>query len=141
MVTSISNVKEWPLQFRRLPDFNTGISAMSVGGGWAKFISDQHLGVGAFLTFEVVDERRLVVALHERSALEDFQPLQQQRVVEPTEVRECSDREPPPVDNTDPVHSHLPVLPKVLGDDRPQFQKTLRKTHMKKHDCSILVRP
>ena len=70
LLTSISTVKEWPLKFRLLPDVRTGISAVSVGGGWAKFLEDQNLGVGAFMTFEVVDERRLVVALHHRSAVE-----------------------------------------------------------------------
>ena len=42
---------------------------MSVCAGCPKFIHDQDLGYGAFLTFEIVDERRLVVGIHRRSAL------------------------------------------------------------------------
>lgn len=73
LVTSITTPTEWPLQFQRLLDVSDGISAVSVGDGWAKFLESQNLGIGAFLTFEVVDDRRLVVAHHHRSADEDFQ--------------------------------------------------------------------
>lgn len=52
-----------------------GIAATSVGGGWARFVSDQNLGHGALLTFEVVDDWRLVVALHRRSGAEDCTPV------------------------------------------------------------------
>lgn len=62
LVTSVNFAKEWPLQFRRYSDVHTGVSAVFGGGGWAKFVADHHLGDGAFLTFEVVDERSLVVA-------------------------------------------------------------------------------
>ena len=58
--------EEWPVQVRLLPDVSSGNSAVSVGGGWAKFVADHALGLGAFLTFEYVDERRLVVTPTER---------------------------------------------------------------------------
>ena len=76
LVTSISRAKEWPLQLRLHPGMPDGISAVSVGGGWAKFIADHQLGDGAFLTFEVVADDCLVVALHCRSAHEDMEPFQ-----------------------------------------------------------------
>ena len=76
LVTSISTLKEWPLQFRRLSDACAGVAAVTVGGGWSKFVEDQNLGPGAFLTFELVDERRLVVALHNRRSPEELhQPV------------------------------------------------------------------
>ena len=61
------------MQFKRFHNVRKGIvTAVSVGEGWAKFLEDQKLGPGAFLTFEVVDSRRLVAALHHRSAPADF---------------------------------------------------------------------
>ena len=132
LVTSISTAKEWPLQLRRLPKMPRGISAVSVGGGWTKFIADQHLGDGAFLTIEVVDERRLVVALHYHSAHEHIKPFQLPGV-NSTIVRDCRDIEPPVEDNPQPVQAS--VLREVRIDERPDFQKT----HMKKHESSRIV--
>lgn len=69
LVTSISMLKEWPLQIRQLQHVRPpGVSAVSIGGGSAIFLVDHNLNVGAFLTFEVVDSRRFVVAIHSRSA-------------------------------------------------------------------------
>lgn len=136
LVTSISTRKEWPLRIRRLPDAHRGISAVSIGGGWARFIADQHLGVGAFLTFEVVDSRRLVVALHRCSAPTDYSPLHQHRF-DAALVRDCLQREPPEVDTLNPMPSDS--LSPVRGNDRPHFQKMLRKAHMKKYASNKLV--
>jgi hypothetical protein len=49
LVTSITIQKEWPLRFRRFPNMRRGVSAVSVGEGWARFMSDQGLGLGALL--------------------------------------------------------------------------------------------
>ena len=125
------------MQFRRIHDVRKGIVvAVSVGDGWAKFIADQKLGTGAFLTFEVVDARRLVVTLHHRSAPEDL--LQHpQPPVHTGLVRDCCVREPQvAVDSEDAESSPLPA---VSSDDRAQFRKILRKTHTKKQDSSRLV--
>ena len=136
LVTSISTRKEWPLRIRRLPDAQRGISAVSIGGGWARFIADQHLGVGAFLTFEVVDSRRLVVALHRCSTAPDYSPLHQHRF-DAALVRDCLQSEHTKVDRVNPMpaDSHSGVR----GNDRPHFLKTLRKAHMKKYASSKLV--
>lgn len=136
LVTSISTRKEWPLRFRRLPEVHRGISAVSVGAGWARFIRDQQLGVGAFLTFKVVDSRRLVVALHRRFASTDVSPLHQ-HLFDAALVRDCLEREPPEVDNSHPMPPDL--LSEVRGNRRPHFQKTLRKTHTKKYASAKLV--
>lgn len=109
---------------------------MSVGGGWAKFCADQLLGDGAFLTFEVVDERRLVVALHCRSAHDNMKPFQLPGV-DGTVVRDCSDIKPPVEDNPQPVQAS--VRHEVRIDECPHFQKTLRKTHTKKHESNRIV--
>ena len=80
LVTSITTPKEWPLKLHKFVDVSSGRSAVSVGGGWAKFVLDQNLGLGAFLTFEVVDDRRLVVAHHQRCVAEDFEEAQEVNV-------------------------------------------------------------
>lgn len=139
LVTSINFAKEWPLQFRRYSDVHTGVSAVFGGGGWAKFVADHHLGDGAFLTFEVVDERSLVVALHTRGALGSYQSPEQERIVEASSQHPCSDHVPPTEDNSDPPQSLRGALTEVASDHHPQFQKTLRKTHMKKNDGGRLV--
>lgn len=133
LVTSISTEKEWPLQVRRLPDVRGRMSAVSVGGGWAKFLHDQQLGRGAFMTFELVDERRLVVALHQRGAPEFTQQTDNVAGL----VRDCCDSDLPEVLNTHPTT--LTQLPEVRTGDRPQFQKILRKTHILKHASSRIV--
>lgn len=135
LVTSITTPKEWPLKFHRFADVSSGSSAVSVGGGWAKFILDQNLGVGAFLTFEVVDDRRLVVAHHQRCAASDFEQPQR-RLLEFGLVNHC-EGEPPEDDAGHRREAN--VLPDVRSDDRPQFCKTIRKTHLKKHDSSRIV--
>ena len=73
LVTSIDFAKEWPLKFRRFADVHTGVSAVSVGGGWEQFVTDHELGDDAFLTFEMVDERTLVVALQAVGALGSYE--------------------------------------------------------------------
>lgn len=140
-MTSISTVNEWPLELRRSTNVFGGVTAVSGGGGWAKFCADQHLGAGAFMTFEIVDERRLVVAIHARSAIEDYQPLAKERVVDATSEHACGDIVPPPVDNSDTLPSNRRVLNEESNGSRPQFEKTLRKTHLKNHDGGRLVRP
>ena len=135
-MTSISRAKEWPLQLRLLPGMPDGISAVSVGGGWAKFIADHQLGDGAFLTFEVVADDCLVVALHCRGAHEDMEPFQRTGV-DFTQVRGCGDIEHSQVVNPKPVLAA--VLRQAHSSERPQFQKTIRKTHMKKHSSSRIV--
>ena len=136
LVTSTTTPTEWPLQFRRLLDVSGGISAVSVGDGWARFLENQNLGVGAFLTFEVVDDRCLVVAHHHRKVDEDI-PLAQLTDVDTGAERERREREPPVAENSPPRQSN--VLTQERLDDRLQFRKTLRKTHMKKHNCSRIV--
>lgn len=115
---------------------HTGISATTVGGGWARFVTDHNLNIGAFLTFELVDERRLIVSIHRRSGAEDYAPAQTRHVSMPA-VLDRRDREPPEVDNSRSEHSA--VLPVVCCNDRPQFRKTLRKTAMRKCESSKLV--
>ena len=90
LVTSMTFAKEWPLQFRRYASFHKGVSAVSVGGGWVKFVEDHNLGEGAFVNH------------HTRQSIRGV----------PTEL----------------ARDHL-----------PQFQKTLRKTHMRKNDLGRLV--
>lgn len=141
LVTSISTVSEWPLKLVRYSVREGGSSAVSVGGGWEKFVADQHLQPGAFMTFEVVDERRLVVTVHARSAASDSEFLRQEPAVEATPEPCCRDIGPLPVDNNKPPASNRRVISKVPGQSLPQFQKTLRKTHMKDHDGGRLVRP
>lgn len=136
LVTSISTVKEWPVRFRRLPGMPGGVAATSVGGGWARFVSDQNLCHGALLTFEVVDDRRLVVALHCRRGAEDCRALCSCEFGH-SAVRACRTRELPHRYNSQPGHST--VLTEVRCGDRPQFQKTLRKSHMRKHESCKLV--
>lgn len=131
MVTSISTVKEWPLRFMAFPDMPAGESAVCVCAGWPKFVRDQDLGYGAFLTFEIVDDRRLVVSIHRHSVLAHADS-QQKRVVE-----DC--REPDEGMNNIPYLSSRPGLPELLSDSHPHFQKTLRKTHTKKCASSRMV--
>ena len=134
LVTSISTIREWPLQFRRLHDLRKGIvKAVSVGDGWAQFIADQNLGPGAFLTFEIVDSRRLVVALHHRSAPEDFgQPHLADMDTKLVRDRDISDA-------GDNGRRHSLQVYQVRIDDRPNFIKTLRKSHMLKQDSAQIV--
>ena len=135
-MTSISTVKEWPLRFQRLPDMHSGIAATSVGGGWSRFVADQNLSIGAFLTFEVVDDRRLVVSLHRRSGAEDDGPAQKSAFPNNL-VRDRSDREAPEAGHCATEQSS--AVPCVHCDNRPHFQKTLKKTHMRKMASSKLV--
>ena len=133
LVTSISSEKEWPLQVRRLSDVRGGISAVSVGGGWANFLADQNVGFGALMTFEVVDERRLVVALHHRRTPKEAEETDNETGLE----RDCRGGDLPEVINTRPTT--LTVVPEAPRDVRPQFCKTLRKTHVLKHASSRIV--
>lgn len=136
LVTSITLQKEWPLTFRRFPDMRRGVSAVSVGEGWARFMSDQALGLGALLTFEVVDGRRLVVGIHRRSALTE--PHQFQQYAD-ANLEPGDSRVQPEFTNS---AQHVPPrvgLHEVRCDARPHFQKTLRKTHTKKCASSRFV--
>lgn len=139
LVTSMTFAKEWPLQFRRYASFHTGVSAVSVGGGWAKFVEDHNLGEGAFLTFEMVDDRSLVVALHVRGALGSHERSQEEQIVEPSSQCPWSEHVPPPEDNRHTRQSIRGVPTELARDHLPQFQKTLRKTHMRKNDLGRLV--
>ena len=137
IVTSITTMSEWPIQFRRLHNVRKGIvSAVSVGDGWPKFIADHNLATGAFLTFEVVDSRRLVAALHHRSARDDFAQPQLPDV--------CTglSRDTFPLNPSDAGDNHPRQslrLPDVQRNDCPNFRKTLRKSHTKKQDSSRIV--
>lgn len=137
LVTNMTMQEEWPVQLRHLPDVSSGYSAVSVGGGWAKFLSDNNLSIGAFLTFEVVDERRLVVAHHLRCAAEGCEDSQQTDVESGT-VRDWRPREPPSAEHTHRLAtvSHTDVR---LGTTA-QFRKTIHKTNLTKHDSSRIVR-
>jgi hypothetical protein len=135
-VTSICMEKEWPLRFRRFLDNRRGVSAMSVGKGWARFMSDHGLGIGALLTFEVVDERRLVVGVHRRSALKEPQSFQQHPNLGHLA---CDSREQPEVGFSFPAKSRRPRLHEDGGDACPHFLKTLRKTHTKKCTSARMV--
>ena len=112
---------------------------MSVGSGWAKFVADQRLVPGALLTFEVVDSRCLVVALHGCSATVDYQTLQQQRAHAANSTNDYKTLEHPPVVNSDHLNPSEGVVTEVENESRPQFQKTLRKTHLKSNDAGRLV--
>ena len=136
LVTSMSTLKEWPLQIRRLHPVLPGVSAVSIGGGWPKFVADHNLGVGAFLTFEVVDTRRLVASIHNRSA---SPVLHHEEHVHGDVVDEGDLPERDYSEAGGNQHTHSPVLPEAHGDERPQFRKTLRKTHTLKNDSSKLV--
>lgn len=136
LLTSISTLKEWPVRFRRLPDMQRGISATSVGGGWARFVEEQNLGHGAFLTFEVVDDRRLVVALHTRNSAEDCPPARGGEFGH-TLLRDSREHEHSSADNSQPTLST--VLCSDRCDERPHFIKTLRKTNMMKRASCKLV--
>ena len=136
LVTSTSMLSEWPLQIRRLHPVLPGVSAVSICGGWAKFLTDNHLGIGAFLTFEVVDTRRLVVAIHNRSAPGD---LAQPHVIHGDTCNAGDIVEPPPTKAGDSQHTQSPLLPEAHGDERPHFSKKLRKTHTLKNDSKRLV--
>lgn len=114
-----------------------GVAATSVGGGWARFVSDHNLGHGAFITFEVVDDWRLVVALHRRSGAGDCQPLCQGAFAHNADRAGYRKRECPQVDNSEP--EHLTLVSEVRCDERPQFRKTLRKSHMRKYKSCRLV--
>ena len=57
------------------------VSAKSVCCGWSQFLSDQDLGVGAFLTFEVADGRYLAVTIHRRRGIAESSPDEKPRVV------------------------------------------------------------
>lgn len=140
LVTSISSTKEWPVRLRRCTEVEGGVSAVAVGGGWAKFLVDQRLPTGALLTFEPVDSRCLVVALHERSAAEDSQLTQHtSMLVEAISEPGCGDIEPPPVPNSVPLDPCQCGRTEGAHESRPQFTKTLRKTHLKSHDAGRLV--
>lgn len=141
LVTSLDFEKEWPLQIHRKSDVHTGVSAVSVGGGWSKFVMDHHLGNGAFLTFEVVDSRTLVVALHARGTIDSRCQRPSREPLHPTCSQNPRGDHVPPPDDIGDTHLTIPgVLTEVACDHRVQFQKTLRKTHMKKNDGGRLVR-
>ena len=128
--------KVWPLRLRRFPDMQRGVSAVSTGEGWARFMSDHQLGLGALLTFEVVDERRLVVGIHRRSALTEPQSFQQ--LPEGSHIA-CGSRVQAENSNSIPDHLCRHGLHPLRGDARPHFHKTLRKTHTKKSASSRMV--
>ena len=136
LVTSISLQKEWPLRLRRFPDMRRGVSAVSIGEGWARFMSDQGLGLGALLTFEIVDERCLVVGIHRRSALKVPQTFQQ--LPDASQIT-CDSREQPEVFDLFADHSPRPSAHEIPRDARPHFLKILRKTHIQKCASSRIV--
>lgn len=140
LVTSISNTKEWPLLLQRCTELDGGVSAVSMGGGWAKFVDDHRIGAGALLTFEPVDSWCLVVAIHAHSAPEDSQHLQHSAsVVEATSEPGWGDIEPPPVMNIDLLNPSQRARTEGGNESHPQFTKILRKMHLKNHDAGRLV--
>lgn len=140
LVTSIDFAKEWPLQFSRSADVQTGVSAVSVGGGWAQFVTDHELGDGAFLTFEVVDERTLVVGVHAVGALGNYDSPEQAQITEVDCWQLCREQWHPTGDSCEAPQSLRHVLTEVASDPRQiQFVKTLHKTHLKKNDGGRLV--
>ena len=136
LVTSINTVKEWPLRFNLFPDMSPGVPAVSVCAGWPKFVRDQDLGYGAFLTFEIVDTRRLVVSIHRRSSLAhaDFP----QKHVDISYVVQDSREGDEGMTNIHSLSSH-PGLHDIPSDSPPHFLKTLRKTHTAKCASSRMV--
>ena len=140
LVTSIDFAKTWPLHLRRSADAHMGVSVVSVGGGWAQFVSDHELSEGAFLTFEMVDERTLVVAVHAIGAPCSDESHEQERIPEETYWHLCSANWPPPRDSCEAPQSLRQVVTEVAIDPHQiQFHKTLRKTHLKKNDGGRLV--
>lgn len=110
---------------------------MSVGAGWQKFIRDQDIGYGVFLTFEVVDELRLVVGIHRGTSLAQADSPQED--VAPNYIVNDYGESPEGMKNIPCLPSWLGIN-EVLGDARrPQFQKTLRKSHTKQCASSKLV--
>lgn len=124
---------------RRCTELDSGVSAVSVGSGWAKFVADQRLLPGALLTFEVADSRCLVAALHGCSATVDHQTLQLERAVEANSANDRKTLVHPPVVPGDHVNPSEGVVTEAENESRPQFQKTLRKTHLKSNDAGRLV--
>jgi hypothetical protein len=99
-------------------------------------MSDHGLGLGAVVTFEVVDARRLVVGIHRRSALTEQHSFQQPV----TSAALAGDSTASPeADNNSPDHSTHPGGHEVRVDARPHFRKTLRRTHANKCASSRLV--
>ena len=137
LVTSIDGKKEWPLCLRRLPEERRGVSAVSVGEGWARFMADQCLGLGALLTFEVVDERRLVVGIHRRNALTE--PLAFQQLCWDGQHIARESTEQTEVHNSSYSQLSRPGALEFSGDTRPHFHKKLSKTHIKKCASSRIV--
>ena len=137
LVTSISMLKEWPLQIRRLHHVRPpGVSAVSIGGDWENFIAGQNLDVGAFLTFEVVDSRRLVVGIHSRSA-PVLLNVPQWLHGDTEDEGDLLEEDPPEAGDIRTTQS--PALSEANGDERPHFRKTLRKTHTVKNDSCRIV--
>ena len=58
LLTSITNPKEWRIQFEPL------VSVDDVGHGWQIFLVDQKVTARALLVFEVVDDHCLVVIVY-----------------------------------------------------------------------------
>lgn len=137
LVTSISMLSEWPLQIRRLHPVLAGVSAVSICGRWPKFLADNHLGIGVFLTFEVVDTRRLVVAIHTCGAPGEL--AQSKRKINGDTCDAGDIVEPPPTKAGGIQQTQSPLLPETPCDERPHFSKKLRKTHTLKNDSSRLV--
>jgi hypothetical protein len=137
LVTSISTFLEWPLRLREVSDTSLGVSAVSVGARWPKFVHDQEISHGAFLIFEVVDELRLVVAIHRRSGLAHAASQQKQPAVN-SNVRVY--REPPENLHRLPcLSSRADLNADAVDALYPHFLKTLRKTHTKKCASSKMV--
>ena len=61
IVTSVTHLNEWPVQFKR-----TGDTARSVGTGWGKFLRAHQIRAGQLLVFELVTERIFVAAAYPR---------------------------------------------------------------------------
>ena len=124
LVTLLDFSKEWPLKLHRKSDVHTGVSAVSVGGGWSKFVADHHLGDGAFLTFEVVDSRTLVVALHACSAIDSSYQRPSREPLHPTSSQHPRGDHVPPHDDIGDTHLTIPgVLTPIACGHRSQFQK------------------
>jgi hypothetical protein len=140
LVTSIDFAKEWPLRLRRSADARMGIAVVLVGRGWAQFVSEHSLGDGAFLTFEMVDERTLVVAVHSVGTPCSYDHPEQERIPEETYWHLCSANWPPLGCSCETPRSLEDVVTEVASDPRQtQFIKTLRKTHLKKNDGGRLA--
>ncbi|KAG0627795.1 hypothetical protein M758_2G228600, partial [Ceratodon purpureus] len=110
-----------------------GLAFISIGTGWASFVSDHKLTIGAFLTFEVLDTACLAVAIHRRSSSPVSPPEVVDADIKPTrlvhrdlpEVGHARRRLSTQLPTTRVTHLH-----DSTAADIPSFRKTLRKSHV-----------